>query len=85
MGAEEALAIARSSTANAVPEVDDTAWPRLAENAGVTVTPQDYGSVPVRGSLLRLTHTEIAIRRDDPLTGEVVVHFPRRGYKVEAA
>jgi hypothetical protein len=85
LAAEEALAIARTSASAAVPEVDDTAWPRLAENAIVTVTPQDYGSVPVRGSLLRLTHSEIAIRREDPLAGEVVVHFPRRGYTVEAA
>jgi glutathione S-transferase len=85
LAAEEALAVARSSTASALPEVDKTAWPRLAENASVIVRPQDYGAVPVHGSLLRLTHSEIAIRRDDPLTGEVVVHFPRRGYQVEAA
>jgi hypothetical protein len=85
LAAEEALAIARSSTASALPDVDATAWPRLAENASVLVTPQDYGAVPVQGSLLRLTHAEIAIRRDDPLAGEVVVHFPRRGYQVEAA
>ncbi len=85
LAAEEALAIARDSSSSAVPEVDGTAWPRLAENARVSVTPQDYGSVPVQGSLLRLTHSEIAIRREDPLAGEVVVHFPRRGYQVEAA
>jgi glutathione S-transferase len=85
LAAEEALAVARSSTASTLPEVGTTAWPRLAENAGVIVRPQDYGAVPVHGSLLRLTHSEIAIRRDDPLTGEVVVHFPRRGYQVEAA
>jgi len=85
LAAEEALAIARSSTTSAEPEVDATAWPRLAENASVIVRPQDYGAVPVHGSLLRLTHSEIAIRRDDPLTSEVVVHFPRRGYQVEAA
>lgn len=85
LAAEEALAVARLSTAGTLPEVDTTAWPRLAENASVIVRPQDYGAVPVHGSLLRLTHSEIAIRRDDPLTGEVVVHFPRWGYQVEAA
>ena len=85
LAADEALAIAHRETSTAVPYIDDSAWPRLAKNTSVTVTPQDYGSVPVRGSLLRLTHTEIAIRRVDPLAGELVVHFPRRGYQVEAA
>ena len=40
---------------------------------------------PVVGELLRLTIDDVAIRRVDPLAGEVVVHFPRIGYRVEAA
>ena len=55
----------------------------LSENTNVVVTPQDYGAVPVQGTLQRLTHAEIAIRREDKLAGEVVVHFPRAGYQVE--
>jgi hypothetical protein len=82
---EDALAQARNSSPVAVQEVANDAWPRLAANASVSVTPQDYGAVPVAGSLVRLTHSEIAIRREDPLVGEVVVHFPRQGYIVEAA
>jgi hypothetical protein len=37
----------------------------------------------VQGTLQRLTHADIAIRREDKLAGEVVVHFPRSGYQVE--
>lgn len=85
LAADEALAIARNSHSVAVPAVERAAWPRLAENTRVSVTPQDYGAVPVLGQLLCLSHAEVAIRREDPLAGEVVVHFPRRGYIVEAA
>lgn len=82
---EEALAIARASDSVAVAAVADDAWPRLAVGARVTVTPQDYGAVPVHGDLVRLTHHDIAVRREDPRAGEVVVHFPRVGYIVRSA
>ena len=85
LAADDALAIARNSTSVTVPSVEGSAWPRLAENTRVSVTPQDYGAVPVHGQLLCLNHAEVAIRREDPLAGEVVVHFPRLGYTVEAA
>lgn len=84
--AEEALAVAHDSASTAPAEVCPRAWPRgLEAGAMVTVTPQDYGAVPVHGRLHRLTSDEVAIRRDDPATGEVVVHFPRAGYRVEAS
>jgi glutathione S-transferase len=56
-------------------------------NAGqrVTVTPDDYGKVPVAGELVTLDYHSIAIRRVDARAGEVVVHFPRLGYVVAAA
>jgi hypothetical protein len=28
---------------------------------------------------------EVAVRRSDPAVGDVVVHFPRIGYRVSAA
>jgi glutathione S-transferase len=51
----------------------------------VTVTPDDYGKVPVAGELVTLTHQRIAVRRADERAGTVVVHFPRLGYVVAAA
>ena len=59
---------------------------RWALKAGqrVTVTPDDYGKVPVAGELVTLQLQEVAVRRVDERAGEVVVHFPRIGYVVEA-
>ena len=85
MAPEQALAIARDTAIDATLEISAQAWPTLEPQAAVTVTPQDYGAVPVSGELLRLTQDEVAIRREDELAGEVVVHFPRVGYCVETS
>jgi hypothetical protein len=85
MSATEAIEIARGSASTVEPALVPDAWPAgLKMGATVTVTPQDYGAVPVAGKLLRLTHRDIAIQRIDPRAGELTVHFPRLGYKVEA-
>jgi glutathione S-transferase len=83
MEASDALALARVSRP-LPPRGIDTADP-LGLQGGVTVsvTPDDYGRVPVHGELVTLRHDEIAVRRTDALAGEVVVHFPRIGYTVE--
>jgi hypothetical protein len=57
----------------------------LATGQRVSVTPDDYGRVPVSGELVTLDRYEIAVRRVDTRVGEVVVHFPRAGYVLEAA
>jgi len=36
----------------------------------------------VRGAVFSASSNEIAVRRSDPRCGEVVVHFPRLGYRV---
>ncbi len=82
VSAEDALALARESQSSAQPSLADDRRPELALGAPVTVAPDDYGAVPVAGELLRLTQHEVAIRRRDERAGEVVVHFPRIGYKV---
>ncbi|PDT78973.1 glutathione S-transferase family protein [Bradyrhizobium sp. C9] len=48
----------------------------------VSVMPDDYGKIPVRGEIVSLSAQHIAIRRSDERTGEVVVHFPRAGFLV---
>ena len=47
-----------------------------------TVMPDDYGKIGVRGEIVALSSQHIAIRRHDPIAGEVVVHFPRAGFLV---
>ena len=85
MDAEEALAIARDNETQTEVSVDADDPLGLAAGAAVTVAPDDYGIVPVAGELLRLTMDDIAIRRTDSRAGEVVVHFPRVGYRVDPA
>ena len=49
----------------------------------VTVEPMDIG-LPnaVAGRIVRIDTQEIAIARADERVGDVVVHFPRVGYRV---
>jgi glutathione S-transferase len=51
----------------------------------VTVAPDDYGKVAVKGRIVSLSAQHIAIRRNDDQAGEVVVHFPRAGFTVAPA
>jgi glutathione S-transferase len=48
----------------------------------VEVMPDDYGKIKVSGEIVALSPQHIAIRRHDPLAGDVVVHFPRAGFLV---
>jgi len=48
----------------------------------VSVVPDDYGKVEVRGEIVSLSAQHIAIRRLDDRVGEIVVHFPRAGFVV---
>jgi glutathione S-transferase len=80
--APEALRIAH----DAVPVGGETVDPNnaLGLKAGdrVHVTAEDTGRDPVEGDLICLTLDRITVRRADPRTREVAVHFPRVGYQV---
>lgn len=83
MEAHEALAVARASE-----PADDAAEGVIEDELGlrpgarVSVTPDDYGRIPVEGELVTLTARKVAVRRVTRETGEVIVHFPRSGYRV---
>ena len=82
LDADEALSIARQSLP-LTPEGTEGADPNgLAPGDRITVVPDDYGVEKVSGVLVRTSPREIALRREDPSVGEVVVHFPRVGYRV---
>ena len=53
----------------------------LAEGDIVSVTPADYGKVPVTGSLVTLD-IEGGGAACDAQVGAVVTHFPRLGYRI---
>jgi glutathione S-transferase len=78
----EALQIARDAlpqTANA-PDLGDLNGRKPGDR--VQVMPDDYGKIPVEGTIVSLSAQHVAIRRNDELAGEVVVHFPRAGFLV---
>lgn len=81
--AATALDIARESKAAPSAGVDPDDPLKLTAGARVSVSPDDYGKVPVTGELVTLTLDEVAVKRSDPRVGEVVTHFPRIGYRVD--
>jgi glutathione S-transferase len=82
---QAALQAAREATAEPGRGVDPEDPLQLHAGERVTVTPADYGKVPVTGELVTLEIHEVAVRRTDPSVGSVVTHFPRIGYRVERA
>lgn len=77
--AQDAIAEAKAGT----PEPARPSTPQPEDpkpGARVRIRADDYGCDPVEGELAFITDREIAIRRVDPVAGEIVVHFPRLGY-----
>jgi glutathione S-transferase len=82
MEPREALAVARAARPETAPR-DDPGDPNGRKPGDrVAVVPDDYGRDPVEGELVASSAQEIAIRREDPELGELVVHFPRAGFLV---
>jgi glutathione S-transferase len=80
----DALAIARDASApDGVVEPDEPGGHRRGDR--VAVTPDDYGFDPVIGTIVGASPNEIAIRRTGDGVGDIVVHFPRIGFRVERA
>jgi glutathione S-transferase len=78
---EEAFAVARSSRPRAA-EVEVDAAQDLLPGVRVEVSPDDTRRGAVEGEVHAVSWNEIAVRRSNPKCGEVVVHFPRLGYRV---
>lgn len=79
---EQALDIARHSLP-LTPEGSDGKDPNGFEPGDrVTVVADDYGVEQISGELVRTSPRAVALRREDPSVGEVIVHFPRVGYRI---
>ncbi|KAG0057852.1 hypothetical protein BGZ83_000039 [Gryganskiella cystojenkinii] len=87
---EEALDVARTAAAQAnkgFAATGESVHPKENRKVGqvVTVTPNDYGKVPVQGEIVEITSRRVSIR-PEPVAGvEVVIHFPRNGYMIVPA
>jgi glutathione S-transferase len=82
MDPKEALEVARAAKPETRAELDPGDPNGRKPGDRVAVFPDDYGRDPVAGELVRSSAQEIAIRRHDPVVGEIVVHFPRAGFVV---
>ncbi len=82
MDPKEALEVARNARPETLPALDPGDPSGRKPGDRVAVFPDDYGRDPVKGELVASSVHEIAIRRQDPQVGEVVVHFPRAGFIV---
>lgn len=81
MDAEEALTIARHSLPMTPEQTDGTDPTGLKPGDTIRVTADDYGTEHVSGLAVVVTAQEIALRREEASIGEIIVHFPRAGYR----
>jgi glutathione S-transferase len=80
----EALRIAKESTPAPATGADPGEPNGIATSARVAVIPDDYGFDPVEGEVVASSAHEIAVRRTDAQLGDIVVHFPRIGFRITA-
>ncbi|HJV60482.1 MAG TPA: glutathione S-transferase family protein [Albitalea sp.] len=81
MSSAEALDVAQA--AEAVSELEFDARQGFVFGDDIVVTPTDYAQDPVSGRIVGLSDVEVALEREDPRAGRVVVHFPRIGYQIK--
>jgi glutathione S-transferase len=82
MSTTEALAIAKAAVPQTAEQADPGDPNGRKPGDRVEVMPDDYGKIKVGGEIVALSPQHIAIRRQDPKAGDVVVHFPRAGFLV---
>ena len=83
--AADALRIARESkpATKSAEDPGDAVGRRVGDR--LQVFPEAYGRDPVVGELVFSDAHEIALRRQDPRAGEIVVHFPKEGVVIQPA
>lgn len=79
---EAALDIARDTMSIEEAKADPGEPNALKPGDRIAVMADDYGRDPIAGELVSSSAQHIAIRREDPRVGDVVVHFPRTGFLV---
>ncbi|KAF9334494.1 hypothetical protein BG006_002053 [Podila minutissima] len=82
---EEALEVAKDASTSVYEPTRESVHPLEKRQVGelVTVSPNDYGKVPVRGTIVEISHRRVAIRPEALVSHrdiQVVMHFPRNGY-----
>lgn len=84
MDPQEAIDVAAAHTPRVLDVTDANDPQGLAPGMAVTVSPDlDGGEQPVSGVVAGVTAETITLHRNDPDVGDIHVHFPRTGYRVE--
>lgn len=84
MSPEEAILRAKEHEPTTIKATDPFDPQGLKPGMRVSVSPDlDGGEQPVAGEVICATSDTISIRRVEPDVGNVDVHFPRAGYRVE--
>lgn len=83
--AAEALGVALASSPQTAVCVDPVDAQGLQAGQAVLVVPEDTRRGEVAGTVVVASPTRVAVRREHPAVGEVVVHFPRLGYRITPA
>ncbi len=86
MSAEDAITLAAQSEPVSVEATIENDPQGLKAGMAVVVSPDvDGGEQPVEGIVAAANAETLTISRTDPEAGNLNVHFPRAGYKVETA
>lgn len=85
MSAEQALETARLAQPAALPEEAVTGPDGFTRGDRVTICAVDYGVDPVEGELVHAGTEQLTLKRSDDRLGEVHVHFPRVGFRLQKA
>lgn len=85
MSSGEAIQVARSAAPGMLAgrSLRDVDGVGVGDRVSVAAT--DYGVDPVVGTLANAEIDSLAVRRTDPAVGEIVVHFPRIGFRMSPA
>lgn len=84
MSPEDAIQRAATAEPVAMSQIDANDPQGLLSGMQVTVSPDlDGGEQPVSGTVVAATCETITLQRHDPDVGNICVHFPRFGYRVD--
>ncbi len=85
MGSAQALTVASTCAAADLTGHEWVDFHGCQAGDEVEIEPADFGlsPAPVRGRLVVSSAQRLSLRRVDERAGEVVVHFPRRGYRLK--
>ena len=82
---DDALDIARDAMPKAPGGIDPHDPLEIKSGTRVVISPADYAEVNIEGELVATTVRSMSILRNDPRVGDVVVHFPKIGYRIGKA